>query len=97
MIFALKFFYTVTIRWFHCVCENISSEEYKMLSREGSGTQWHCRPCRGQVKTLKGENEKLKKNENLIMENKTLKSCLDGLEKKLNRSRRISGLKWVGM
>ena len=47
-------------RWFHCVCEKISSEEYKMLSREGSGTQWYCRPCRGQVKTLKDENEKLK-------------------------------------
>ena len=48
-------------RWFHCVCEKISSEEYKMLSSEGSGTQWYCKPCRGQVKTLKDENEKLKK------------------------------------
>ena len=67
----------------YCVCEKISSEENKMLSREGSGTQWYCRPCRGQVKTLKDENEKLKKNnENLIMENETLKSCLDRLGKK---------------
>ena len=71
-------------RWFHCGCEKVSAEDYKLLSREENGAQWYCKTCRGQVRNMKDENRKLRsENKNLVMENETLKNCLSKLEKKI--------------
>ena len=67
----------------HCGCGKVCAEDYKLLPREENGTQWYCRTCRGQVRNMKDENRKLwSKNKNLVMENKTLKSCLARLKKR---------------
>ena len=29
-------------QWFHCACEKVGAEHYRVLSREDSRAQWYC-------------------------------------------------------